>query len=330
MGFLFYISPIYRIVKFLTHMTSVVLKFDEYSKQLLREELKPYIPNWNIFADSILVHKGGAKRNDIIGMAVEVKVIEFGYTENLMVVKLEEFKYSEPYIIVANKFSEDIENIELSQIKHWFKIKIPFVLRGKMVEQTNINGTKIVESLIDLPKDKSQILRVAFYDFDKTLVDTVSSEVGRIMWEKKTKRKYPHVGWWSKKESLDRDVFDFEPITEITERLKRDFKDKSCWTVLLTNRTVNLKEEVMGILASLGLEVDEVKMVEKDHLNKNSRINVVLESLPQASLIEIFDDDMGNIEMFLELKKKLTQDGKSVSIYHVNPKNYDPRVIEMT
>jgi hypothetical protein len=311
-------------------MTSVVLKFDEYSKQLLREELKPYIPNWNVFADSIIIHQGRAKRSDIVGISAEVKVIEFGYTEDAMVVKLEEFKYSEPYIIIASKSKEPIENVNPSQVKNWFKIKIPFVLRGKIVEKINTNGTKIIESLIDLPKDKSQIIRVAFYDFDKTLVNTVNADVGRFMWEKKTKKKYPHVGWWSKKESLDRDVFDFKPITEITERLKRDFNDKSCWTVLLTNRIVNLKEEVMGILSSLGLQVDEVKMVEKDHLNKNSRITVVLESLPQASVIEVFDDDMGNIEMFLELKKKLTQDGKSVSIFHVNPENYDPRVIEMS
>jgi hypothetical protein len=125
------------------------------------------------------------------------------------------------------------------------------------------------------------------------------------------------------------DVFDFEPIEEITQRLKRDFEDESCWTVLLTNRRVNLKKEVMDILFSFGLQFDEIKMVEETNLNKNSRIRVVLESLPQASLIEAFDDDMGNIEMFLKLKKELMQEGKTFSVYHVNPKNYDPRVVQM-
>jgi hypothetical protein len=310
-------------------MTSVVLKFDEYSKQLLREELKPYIPNWNVFADSIIIHQGRAKRSDIVGISAEVKVIEFGYTEDAMVVKLEEFKYSEPYIIIASKSKEPIENVNPSQVKNWFKIKIPFILRGKIVEQINTNGSKIIESLSDFSKDKSQIIRVAFYDFDKTLVETVDADEGRFIWEKKTKKKYPHVGWWSKKESLDMDVFDFEPIEEITQRLKRDFEDESCWTVLLTNRRVNLKKEVMDILFSFGLQFDEIKMVEETNLNKNSRIRVVLESLPQASLIEAFDDDMGNIEMFLKLKKELMQEGKTFSVYHVNPKNYDPRVVQM-
>ena len=63
----------------------------------------------------------------------------------------------------------------------------------------------------------------------------------------------------------------------------------------------------MDILGGLGLELDELRMMERSGLNKNSRIISVLESLPQANMIDIYDDDMGNIEMFLSLKKKLIQ-----------------------
>lgn len=307
-------------------MIYVALKLDDFSQKLIKRELKAFIPEWNIFAQNIIVHKGRARRNDIIGSATDFTAVEFGYTNNLMAIKAEGLDYDNPYIIVATNPKENVNPADVENIETWFKIKTPFVLRGKLVEYKQKNGVKIVESLIDEPKDKTQILRVAFYDFDKTLVDTVSAEEGRAMWEKAKKRKYTQIGWWSKKESLDTDVFEFKPIEEITENLKRDFKDKSCWTVLLTNRIVGLKEEVLNILGQLGLELDELRMVEKGGLNKNSRINIVLESLPQASLIEIYDDDMGNIEMFLDLKKRLNQQGKSVSIYHVNPENFTPRV----
>ena len=137
------------------------------------------------------------------------------------------------------------------------------------------------------------------------------------------------MGWWSKKESLDKEVFDFKPIEEVTQRLKRDFEDKTCWTVLLTNRVVDLKYEVLDILGGLGLQLDELRMMERNGLNKNSRINLALESLHQVSMIDIYDDDMGNIEMFLSLKRKLIQNGKSVSIYHINSENFSPRLTSM-
>jgi len=310
-------------------MIYVALKLDDYSQKLIKKKLKPFIPEWNIFAQNIILHSGRAERNDIIGMATDFTAIEFGYTDKLMAIKVEGLDFDNPYIIVATNPKERVNPSDAKNIKNWFKLKIPFVLRGKLVEYKQRNGVKVVESLIDEPKDKSQIIRVAFYDFDKTLVDTVSAEEGRAMWEKAKKRKYTQIGWWSKKESLDPDVFEFKPIEEVTERLKKDFKDKSCWTVLLTNRIVGLKAEVLDILGQLGLELDEIKMVERGGLNKNSRINVVLESLPQANLIEVYDDDMGNIEMFLDLKKHLNQQGKSFSIYHVNPENFTPRLTLM-
>lgn len=307
-------------------MIYVALKLDEYSNKLLKAELKPFIPQWNVFAENIIIHEGRARRNDIIGKTLDITAIKFGYTDDLMAVEVEGFEYGSPYIIIASSPMKRVKPSDVENIKTWFDIKIPIVLRGMIVEYKRRNGFKVVESFIDEPKDKSQIMRVAFYDFDKTLVDTVTSEEGRRTWEKTKKQRYPHVGWWSKRESLDKEVFDFKQIEEITERLKRDFKDKTCWTVLLTNRIEGLKYEVMDILGGLGLQLDELRMMERSGLNKNSRIISVLESLPQANMIDIYDDDMGNIEMFLSLKKKLIQNGKSVSIYHVNPENFEPRL----
>ena len=310
-------------------MIYVALKLDEYSNKLLKAELKPFIPQWNVFAENIIIHEGRARRNDIIGKTIDITAIRFGYTDDLMVVEVKEFEYGNPYIIIATSPMKKVKITDFGNIKTWFDIKIPIVLKGMIVEYKRGNGFKVEESFMDELKDKSQIIKVAFYDFDKTLVDTITSEEGRSVWEKKKKKKYPHVGWWSKKESLDKEVFDFKPIEEVTQRLNRDFEDKTCWTVLLTNRVVDLKYEVLDILGGFGLQLDELRMMERNGLNKNSRINLALESLHQVSMIDIYDDDMGNIEMFLSLKKKLIQNGKSVSIYHINSENFSPRLTSM-
>lgn len=309
-------------------MKLVALELDEFSRKLIKREFRRLSPiNWEMKANRVVLHERKAIKSDLVGKKVEITATKFGYTDGILALKVEGVDSDLPYIIVSINKNIGAKESDIRNIKTWFDLKTEIVLQGRVVEYWN--GI-IKESNLYKTKDKPSIIRVAFYDFDKTLVETESSEMGRYIWEKKTKKKYPHIGWWSKKESLDQTIFDFEPIKEITEKLKRDFKDSSCWTVLLTNRISSLKPEVLSILDSLGLQLDEARMVEKPPMSKNQRILEVLNDLPQASLIEIYDDDMGNIEMFLELKEQLNEDGKSVSIYHVNPQNYEPRVTKVS
>lgn len=168
-----------------------------------------------------------------------------------------------------------------------------------------------------LNKDKTMISRIAFYDFDGTIIDSPMPEIGKLLWAKKKGMKYPHVGWWSKPESLDMNVFDIKTIKDVEIRLQRDIEDKNCWVVLLTNRLLKLKPEVSDVLNFLNIKVDEFQMKDQLHYTKNIRIKNVIQDFPQLTQIDILDDDLKNIDDFIELRDELQQDGIAVSIYKV-------------
>lgn len=44
--------------------------------------------------------------------------------------------------------------------------------------------------------------KIIIFDFDETLVNTVTEERGRILWLEKTGEKYPHDGWMVGKTSF--------------------------------------------------------------------------------------------------------------------------------
>lgn len=179
-------------------------------------------------------------------------------------------------------------------------------------------------------KDKSSILRVAFYDFDGTIIDSPMPELGKLLWAKKNGISYPHKGWWSKPESLDMSIFDIKGIKAIEQRLHKDINNKNCWTVLLTNRLSKLESEVLKVLNHLNITIDELQMMNRINFSKSMRVKYTLQGLPQATQIDIYDDDDKNISDFIQLKSELTQEGKSVTIYKVVAKDdkYPIRIVE--
>lgn len=181
-----------------------------------------------------------------------------------------------------------------------------------------------------LNKDKSTISRIAFYDFDGTIIDSPMPEIGKLLWAKKKGKLYPHMGWWSKPESLDLEVFNIETIKEVKDRFQRDVLDKNCWVVLLTNRIEKLKPEVSKVLNFHNLKVDEFQMMNKLNFTKSVRIKNVIQDFPQLTQIDILDDDQRNINDFIELRDELRQEGLAVTIYKVTAQDKkDPiKIIE--
>lgn len=181
-----------------------------------------------------------------------------------------------------------------------------------------------------LNKDKSTISRIAFYDFDGTIIDSPMPDIGKLLWAKKKGIIYPHMGWWSKPESLDLEVFDIKTIKEVESRFQRDVLDKNCWVVLLTNRIEKLKPEVSKVLNFHNLKVDEFQMMNKLNFTKSVRIKNVIQDFPQLTQIDILDDDERNIKDFVELQNELQQEGLAVTIYKVTAQNKkDPiKVVE--
>lgn len=172
-----------------------------------------------------------------------------------------------------------------------------------------------------LNKDKSSIYRIAFYDFDGTIIDSPMPELGKLLWAKAKGVVYPHNGWWSRPESLDLEIFDIKKIKETDLRLQRDINDKNCWVVLLTNRISKLYPDVLKVLRHVNVNVDEFQMMDKINYTKSIRVKNVIQDFPQVSQIDIYDDDNKNLSDFLELKSELEQDGLTVRLYKVNIKD---------
>ena len=185
---------------------------------------------------------------------------------------------------------------------------------------------KLFEFENNSQKNNIKIHRVSFYDFDGTIIDSPTPELGKLLWEKKKGILYPYKGWWSKKESLDFDVFELKPIKEVVQRLKKDIEDEHCWVVLLTNRMSKLEKEVMDVIETLNLTFDEIQMKDSMNLSKPIRIKNVIQNFPQAHFIDIYDDDIVNLEDFVELREELFQDGYAVQVFQILPSNIKPRI----
>lgn len=158
--------------------------------------------------------------------------------------------------------------------------------------------------------------KIVFYDFDGTLINTPEPETGKKQWEKKYKKMFPYLGWWSKKESLDLDVFDIKPFTHIKNRLNKDFKDPETYVVILTSRIDSLKNQLKKILDANDIEVDEISTRTKDR-NKSVRIKDFLTKFPNVKSIEVYDDREVELVQLRKLKKSLKKDGIDFEINKV-------------
>lgn len=308
----------------------LAIKLDTFSKESILNYLKNFIPKWSIVLENAIMYNRLPKRTDVIGKKYELIATHFGYSDGAIALKVRtSIKDDDEFIVpiaVNKKKGYTISNSK--DIKTWFKLNKKIVLSGVLSQY--YNGNKVSESEIENQgKSKIAIFRVAFYDFDNTLVEMPNAEFAKEFWQRSKGTAYTKLGWWSKEESLDRDVFDFKPIPDVVKKLKRDFNDSLCWTVLLTNRLEKLKKNVNAILNDLNIELDEFKMVAKSNMTKPMRIKEVLSELPQCNLIDVYDDDPGNIELFKELKKELEMDGKTLRIFFINPKNYIPRITKV-
>ncbi len=102
-----------------------------------------------------------------------------------------------------------------------------------------------------------KITKLAVFDFDGTLVNSPLPDEGRIQYEQKTGRAWPHKGWWSKPESLDGQIFDIETIDDVIADYVIERGSKDTAVIMLTGRMERLSGHVEKILKDKGLEFDE-------------------------------------------------------------------------
>ena len=156
-----------------------------------------------------------------------------------------------------------------------------------------------------------KITKIAVFDFDGTLVDTPLPEVGKVTFEAKTGKKWPHRGWWGQADSLDMDIFDMPLVDSVKEDYEVTRNDESIYKVMLTGRRDVLSKEVEAILKSHDLDFDE------HHYNTGGATETVkmrvmskmITKFPNTEM-HIWEDRKIHIELFREYLQTKVDEGK--------------------
>lgn len=161
--------------------------------------------------------------------------------------------------------------------------------KGEIIKFISQQKNTINESIQPMKK-------VVFYDFDGTIMDSPLPDVGKPHYEKTTGEKFPHVGWWSKPESLDLSIFDIQPHSDVAERFRKDKADPNTYVVLLTNRLFKLEKEIKKILDKHDMHFDEYSF-KNDGRDKGERVlDIMKTKFPDVKNLEFYDDDPKHIQ----------------------------------
>ena len=168
---------------------------------------------------------------------------------------------------------------------------------------------------------QKKITKLSVFDFDGTLISSPLPETGKVLYEQKIGQKWPHKGWWGKKESLDTNIFDIEAIDEVIVDYKVEILKEDTLVIMLTGRLTVLAKDVESILEIKGLKFDE------HHYNtggetcyvKLRTLDKTLERFPDIKEISIWDDRSEHIPRFQAWGDKQILDGliNKFNITHV-------------
>lgn len=151
-----------------------------------------------------------------------------------------------------------------------------------------------------LLENKNNITKISIFDFDGTLANTPNEKEGIKKWEEVTGQKYPHIGWYSKRESLDTNIFDIKLNQSIIMDYVVEHNDPNTLTIMLTGRMPNQKDQVEYILNSRGVVFDEYHYKERGGTidSKINTIKTLLKKYPNVSEIEMWEDRLNHADYF--------------------------------
>lgn len=176
---------------------------------------------------------------------------------------------------------------------------------------------KIIEALSNT-KIKTELI---VYDFDGTLVDTQMPETGKIIWKEKTGNDWPHIGWWSKPESLSTEVFDQPLISSVVSAYKKHILEPNTMNIMLTGRRKEVAKQVQAILDSYGLKFDAYMYNYGGETadNKMQQLEGLLKNNPTIQSVIMYDDRDEHIPRFQAWGDNLVAKGviKKFKINHV-------------
>ncbi len=146
------------------------------------------------------------------------------------------------------------------------------------------------------------ITKIAIYDFDGTLFGTPLPEEGKPIWLAKTGSEWPHKGWWSKRESLDGEIFDIPLIPEAHESYLEHADDDNVLKIMMTGRIKPLANQVKKIIEDNGLEFDRYEFCDSGETLefKLRKLRELREEFPDVTEFVMLDDREPHILEFIE------------------------------
>ena len=164
--------------------------------------------------------------------------------------------------------------------------------------------------------------KVAFYDFDGTIMDSPHPGKGKDTYSRKVGKAYPYKGWWGRSDSLFHidengdmhDIYDIQPNADILKRYEADANDPHTYVVLLTNRIPHTEKAIKKALSKHGIKFDEYSY-KKDHREKGDRIRDILKSkYPDVKKFEFYDDDRKH---FQSVHDNFIDTDFDYTVYHI-------------
>lgn len=146
--------------------------------------------------------------------------------------------------------------------------------------------------------------KIISFDFDDTLCHTPLPEEGKIIWKQKTGFDWPYTGWWSKRESLDTEIFDI-PVNKWTyEKYLDSISDDSSYVILVTGRIEPLRKEVELVLNKNNLSFNDVFLnFGGDTFSFKTRLFENLIKQHEPSELVMYDDREEHIVRFYDWAK---------------------------
>jgi len=144
--------------------------------------------------------------------------------------------------------------------------------------------------------------KLSVFDFDSTLVNTpMESDENKQKWaDYYGVEKWPYLSWWTRKETLDLNVFDISVNPEIIKAYKKELMDPDTMVIMLTGRVDTLEESVRLVLAKYGLTFDGYFFKEgglTEHSKMQHMVDI-LDKYPTIESIEMWDDRVEHVPKF--------------------------------
>jgi hydroxymethylpyrimidine pyrophosphatase-like HAD family hydrolase len=165
--------------------------------------------------------------------------------------------------------------------------------------------------------------KIVCFDFDGTLINTPTPELGRGEWEKQTGLSWAGRGWWGSAESLNTNVFHPPVNGWVYKYYEKYMNDPEAYVFLATGRLKKLEPQVLDVLDLHGITFKPSKDSKTgvycntggETFNfKKHLFETKMKENPSATEFIMFDDRYEHLIKFVEWSKHQPIDIKIVDV----------------